>query len=309
MNGPFIKYTITMKTILLMSALVGMEIVISCQKTITVNPPAYQSRPSIQCMLDTDSIPVLYLNRTVPYFDKKISFADLVIRGAKIEIAGNYGKDSLYLDSIYDKTYCQYNYVYRGSKTILPNMLYTLSVTIGSDVYSATTFTDRLKPVIDSVAYTPTFSDLYGEHEGIIVYFKDIPSQQNFYRYQFDRYVDTTVRLVNEKIASECLGKDSLLVHEIGRSVYSDEGQSGQELKTVAEPAYSHKKGVKGWVFIQNIDKAAYDFFNMLDKQKQSQFNPFVEPVFLQNGQFGTKAIGYFSSKVNSSPVSFTFRE
>jgi hypothetical protein len=260
-------------------------------------------------MLDTDSLPILYLNKTVPYFDKKISFADLVIRNAKVTIENNNNTDSLYLDSIYDKTYCQYNYMYKGKKFITANTSYILKVEIGSELYTATTITDRIKPVIDSVLYTSAFNDLYGEHEGILVFFKDVPIQKSFYRYQFDRFVDTTVRLVNEKIASECLGKDSMLVHELGRSVYKDEGLDGQQLETVAEPAYSHKKGVRGMIFIQSIDKNAYEFFNLLDRQKQAQFNPFVEPVFLKDGQFGSKAIGYFSSKVNSNPVSFTFPE
>jgi len=77
----------------------------------------------------------------------------------------------------------------------------------------------------------------------------------------------------------------------------------------VIEPAYSHKAGTKGLIYVISFDKNAYDFFNQLDKQKQSQLNPFVEPVFLQDGQFGSTAIGYFSAKSNSFAVKFVFPE
>lgn len=84
---------------------------------------------------------------------------------------------------------------------------------------------------------------------------------------------------------------------------------TGQQIKMVIEPAYSHKTGTKGIVYVQSIDKNAYDFFDQLDRQKLAQFNPFVEPVFLQDGQFGSKAVGYFSAKKNSAPVTFIFPE
>ena len=111
---------------------------------------------------------------------------------------------------------------------------------------------------------------------------------------------------------SACLDKtrkDSALVHELGRSVYTDLGQTGKQIKIVIEPAYTHKQGTKGIVFIQTIGKDAYDFFDQLDKQKLAQFNPFVEPVFLRDGQFGSRAIGYFSAMVKSNPVSYLFPE
>jgi hypothetical protein len=123
------------------------------------------------------------------------------------------------------------------------------------------------------------------------------------------RYVDTTTQKASEKIVSLCLGRDSVRVTEIGRSVYSDVGQPGSQLKIVIEPAYSHKKGTHGLISIQTIDKNAFDFFDQLDKQKLAQFNPFVEPIFLKDGQFGNKAVGYFSTMVKSNPVAYIFPE
>ncbi len=282
----------------------------SCQKTITIAPQAYQSKASIQSMLEPDSLPVVYFNRTVPYFDQKVSFAELVIRNAVVKITSTSGTDILRLDSAYDRLYCQYNYYYKGSIPVQLNKQYTLTIISGADSYTATATTAGLtKSTIDSTSFTAKFNDLYGEHEGVIVYFKDIPGQTNYYRYEMDRYVDTSTKLASAKIASICLGRDSVWVHELGRSVYTDQGQTGQQIKIVLEPAYSHKAGTKGMIYIQTIDKNGYDFFDQLDKQKLAQFNPFVEPVFLREGQFGARAIGYFSAMVKSDPVLYIYPE
>lgn len=283
---------------------------ISCEKTITITAPSYSGKVSIQSMLEPDSVPIVYFNRTVPYFDKKVSFADLVIRNASVKISNGTSVDVLLLDSVYDRIYCQYNYYFKGYTAVQLNKTYTLTITYGADTYTATASTGNLsKATIDSTSFTPVFKDLYGEHEGVIVYFKDVPGQTDYYRYEMVRYVDTTTKRASEKIVSLCLGRDSVKMDEIGRSVYSDVGQNGLELKIVIEPAYSHKPGTKGLIYIQTIDKNAFDFFDQLDKQKLAQFNPFVEPVFLRDGQFGSKAVGYFSAMVKSDPVTYVYPE
>lgn len=300
-----------MKTIIHLLLIVISIIFYSCERTIIITPPAYLSRPSIQSMLEPDSLPVVYFNRTVPYFNENQLFKDLVIRNAQIKLQSSMGTDSLRLDSVYDKSFCQYNYYYKGNTPVQLNNTYTLTVKNGDDNYTAACQTNQLKPAIDSTSYTSEFFDLYGGHEGVIVYFNDIASQINYYRYEMDRYVDTsTLQAFVTVKASACLaGRDSALFHELGRSVYADEGISGQQIKIVIEPAYTHKKNTRGIVYIQAIDKNAYEFFNQLDKQKLTQRNPFVEPVFLRDGQFGNKAVGYFSAMIKSNPVLFIFPE
>lgn len=287
-----------------------LALISSCQKTITIKQPPYTSKVSIQSMLEPDSVPVVYFNRTVPYFDKSITFAQLVIRNATVHINDGTNTDILQLDSVFNKLYCEYDYFYKGSLPVQLNKTYTLTIINGTDQYTATATTMNLsRPVIDSTSYISNFKDLNGEHEGVIVYFTDILSQTNYYRYEMDRYVDTATKKAETRIASPCLGKDSIAIQELGRSVYSDAGQDGQEIKIVIEPAYSHVAGTKGMIRMQVIDKNAYDFFDQLDKQKLSLANPFVEPVFLRDGQFGSSAIGYFSAMVRSNPVNFIYPE
>jgi hypothetical protein len=281
----------------------------ACEKVITITPPPYNGKPSVQCMLEPDSAARVYFNRTVPFFDKKISFQDLIIRNAQIKIQNGAITDSLQLDSVYNKVYCQYDYFYKGAVPIQSNRSYTLTIKSGTDVFTATATTNQLPAAIDSISFTPVFKDLYGEHEGVITYFKDVPGQTNFYRYEMTRYIDTSAKLASGTIVSSCLGRDSLRITEIGRSVYTDDGQQGRQIKVVVEPAYTHQRGTKGVVIIQSMDQNAFNFFDQLDKQKLAQFNPFAEPVFLRAGQFGDKAIGYFSAMRKSSAVLFIYPE
>lgn len=282
----------------------------SCEKTITISPPAYKSRVSIQSMLEPDSLPIVYFNKTVPYFDSKVNFADLIIRNASVKISDGTSTDILAIDSVYDRIYCEYNYYYKGSQPVQPNKTYTLTIINGADTYSATASTSNQSKVsIDSTSYITNYKDLYGEHEGVAVYFTDVPAQTNYYRYEMGRYIDTTTKKAEVKIVSPCLGRDSVKVQEIGRSVYNDAGQNGLQIKIVVEPAYSHHPGTKGIIYVQSIDKNAFEFFDQLDKQKLAQFNPFVEPVFLRDGQFGSKAVGYFSAMIKSYPIIYFYPE
>jgi Domain of unknown function (DUF4249) len=302
-----------MKTFIGLAIIALSFFLYACEKVITIKPPAYLGKVSIQSTLEPDSLPVVYFNRTVPYFGKDVALGALAIRNAVVKITGNGNMDILHFDSVFSKTYCQYDYFYKGSKPVKLNQTYTLSIINGADTYTATAGTNLSKAIIDSTAYTPIFKDLYGEHEGVIVYFRDLPSQVNYYRYEMVRYIDTATQQAGPKLpASTCLDrtkKDSTLVHELGRSVYTDQGKPGQQVKIVIEPAYTHKEGTKGKIYIQTIDKNAYGFFDQLDKQKLAQYNPFVEPVFLREGQFGSRAIGYFSAMVKSNPVTYVFPE
>ena len=283
----------------------------SCTKEITLPQPDYVGKVSIQGFLEPDSLPILYANRTTPFLSATTTTGDLVIRNAVVKIIGNNATDVLKLDSTYDRIRCQFDYYYKGSiKTIL-NTDYRLEMTSNNVFYTATTNTTLSKTVVDSVGYTATFNDVYGEHEGVIVYFKDIAGQKNYYRYEQLRPVDTTMKhaSIALSISNGCIGKDTVNVLEFGRSVYTDANADGLPLKIVIEPAYTHRKNLKTTVRMQTIDKAMYDFYDQIDKQKLAQYNPFVEPIFLRDGQFGSKAIGFFGCRVRSSGVAFVFPE
>ncbi len=281
----------------------------ACEKTISIAPVAYTDKLNIQCAIEPDSLPILYLYRTVPFFDPAILASQLFVRNATVEISSTDGTDRLAPDSTYNLLKCEFEYFYKGKSLTKANKVYNLKIVWNGQTFNATTKTEQQRVTVDSVGYTPTFSDLYGEHEGVIVYFNGLAGQSNYYRYEMRRQVDSSQKYASSPLNSPCLGKEVVTVLEIGRSVYDGTNLGGQQNKLVIEPAFSHRKDLVGAVRIQTIDKATYEFFNNLDRQKLAQLNPFVEPIFVKSGQFGETAIGYFGALVRSAPVRFVFPE
>ncbi len=187
------------------------------------------------------------------------------------------------------------------------NTTYNLEVVVNGQTFKATTSTNLPKAKIETVSYVQTFSDVYGEHEGVVVTVRDVAGQANFYRYQMTRMIDTSVAGANIKLKSDCLGHDSILYTEIGRTVFDDIGLDGGLVKMTVEPAFTHKKGVKGVIRIQTLDENTAAFYNNVDNQKVSTYNPFVEPVFLKTQIDG--CIGIFGAYILSEPVAFIYPE
>jgi Domain of unknown function (DUF4249) len=285
----------------------GLACVVSCQKEVVLPQLPYDSRVIIQGIVEPDSLPIVYFNRTVPYLSGTTNPADLVIRNAKVTVSSLDGSDQLILDSAYQHMDCKYLFFYKGNVVIKKNTTYTLVIVDGPKTYSAYTSTTLLPVTIDRLSYTPAFKDIYGEHEGVITYFTDHPYEDNYYRFEMARKIDLSTRYVTGNGRDEivpCLEEgDTVMFTENGRSVYNDKNLQGQQIKLIIEPALTHMVKVTISVRIQTIDKVTYEFYDQLDGQKLAQYNPFVEPVFIREGQFGKAALGFFGSMVRSDTV------
>ena len=280
----------------------------ACEKTITIPQPPYDTKVSIQCGLEVGVPPRVYFYKTAPYFDTA-NLSKLFVRGASVKISNSNYTDSLSIDSAFNYIKCTYEYYYTGNTPVEANSNYQLTILYNKITYKATTTTNLSAVAIDSVGYVTKFTDIYGEHEGVVPYFHDIANQTNYYRYEMARTVDTATKYREGKIHSPCIGGSTVPILELGRSVYNDNNYNVDQMSFIIEPAYSHHKGLTGIVRIQSISKATYDFYIQLDRQKLAQLNPFVEPIFLTDGQFGNQAIGYFGSVIRSEPVLFIFPE
>lgn len=301
------KQSTSIAALLIASALACMGI--SCvEKTIDVKPLAYQAKPVIECMITPGQKPRLYLSTSVAYFDQKINRKDLNIKGAEVTVRSALGTDVLREDSAFNLFTCQYDYFYQGDTPIEKNVAYTLTIRAMGGVFTAQTTTDLSAVTITSVGYTSQFNDIYGEHEGVVVDFDDIPGQENFYRYQMNRMIDSTITYGSANAHSVCTDGSLFHIIEIGRSAYNDRNQNGLPMEIVVEPAYKHAADQVAYVLIQAIDRNAGEFYDALDRQKLALLNPFVEPVFLSSGQF-KDAIGIFGSYVLSDSVKFVYPE
>lgn len=285
---------------------IGVEIITSCEKNITIKPQYYESKPSIQCLLTPNTIPKLYLFKTIPYFDPQNSYKDLFIRDAIVTITSNSGSDLMKPDSSLNKFYCRYDYYYTGSEFTRENVTYSCKVEYAGRTYVAKTTTNQPKVQLDSVTYIEQFQDIYGEHEGVVLHFSDDPSGDNYYRFEMHRMVDSST--ADAQGFHSCSGTRMVPITEIGRTIYSAVNQNGLPMSFVIEPAYKHKRGDVGYVFLQSCDKYMFDFYSRLDKQRLTQANPFAEPVFINSSQF-TNAVGVFGSYALSDSIRFVFPE
>ena len=281
--------------------------IISCEKTITIEPQPYDNdKPSIQCLLTPGTHPKLYLFKILPYFDQQVSYKDLVIRNANATITSNLGADILVLDSVLNKFYCKYDYFYKGNQLTQANINYTLDIEIDGKLYTAETTTNQPKINLDSVTYIEQFQDIYGEHEGVISHFVDKANEENYYRFEMRRMVDSSTVDVNH--FHSCSGPEFVPITEIGRTIYSDVNQDGLPMSFVIEPSYKHKQNDTAYVFLQTCDKNMFDFYSKLDQQQLAQINPFAEPIFINSNQFAD-AVGVFGSYTLSDSVLFVYPE
>ena len=280
----------------------------ACQKDITIVPLPYDQKLSIECLLMPGTLPKLYLSHSVPYFNLDVTPGTAFVPDGTVIIAGGGTAETLHVDSTYNYFFCRWEPFYIGDIPTQENVTYQLTVESGGKTYTAETTTNVPAAQIDSVTYVFAFNDIYGEHEGVVVDFTDMAGMDNYYRYQMTRDIDTSVTAVGASDhKSECLGDSSATVVEVGRFVYFDRNQDGLPIQFVIEPSYKHKEGTLGYVRLQTLDKSAADFFDNLDRQRKSNANPFIEPVFLQSNI--PDAIGFFGSMNLSEPVPFVFPE
>ncbi len=286
-------------------AIVGGLLLEACQKNIDVAPQPYAGGVSIQCLLNPGEAPTLYLNRSVPYFDPKQTNAQLFIRDAQVSIATGDVTYPLTPDSLYNGFRCGYEYFYKGKSLVQKKATYRLNILWQGQTYTASAMTNLPVTPIDSVSYVPSFKDLYGDHEGVVINIRDQNCPDAYYRYTMARSIDSSTYDASG-IKSPCLTDQRVRVLEIGRTVFPSRG-SGM-LTIVAEPTYLHKKGDVGYIRLQTMDKNSFDFYDQIDRQKLALFNPFVEPVFLRPTQF-PNAVGVFGAIAVSDSVRFVYPE
>lgn len=283
-------------------------IILSCEKIITIKEKPYQDQLSIECLLVPGQIPKLFLNKSVAYFSSKVSNSDLFIADAIVKISSGNETDILKPSSERNPFLCQDEFFYLGKIPATYGKTYRLEVIYQGTTYTAETTVNQSKPILNTVDYTSKFNDVYGEHEGIIMNFNDTSNEENNYRFQMIRQVDSTVRTANNKVyRTECNGANKFTINEVGRSVYNDQNKNGLPMSFVIEPAYTHANGQKAKVYLQTMDSKSAIFFDALDRQKLATYNPFVEPVFLKTQIAG--CIGVFGSLNISEPVEFVFPE
>ena len=285
-------------------------LIAGCKKNIIINfPPDHHSKVFIEGMLYPGQKPKIFISQSHPFFSPRVTPQQVFARGALVKIISGSTADVLVPDSIFNKFRCRWEPFYRGNIAAEQGKTYTLEVSFEGKTYTATT-TISQKPVsIESIEYTPEFFDVYGGHDGVIIKITDHPGTADYYRFQMNRVIDTSVHHAHvlDGFVNTCVsGPDEKIpVTDIGRIVFTDENRDGQKIAMSIEVTYEYDKEDSGWVFIQSLDKNSAEFYKDLDDQFQAIFNPFVEPVFINTKIPG--AIGVFGSAVLSDSVLFVY--
>ena len=281
-----------------------------CKKDITINFPSnHNSKVFIEGILYPGKVPAIFLSTSNPFFSSKVTPQQVFARGAVVKITNGSSVDVLVPDSTYNKFRCRWEPFYRGNIVAEYGKTYTLEVSYDGKKYTATTTIIQRAVAIESIEYTPEFFDVYGGHDGVIIKITDRPGTKDYYRFQMNRIIDTSVHHAHvlDMFVNTCVsGPDEKFpVTDIGRIVFTDENSDGQKITMSIEVTYEYDTGDEGWVFIQSLDKNSAEFYKDLDDQLQAIYNPFVEPVFINTKIPG--AIGVFGSAVLSDSVLFVY--
>ena len=284
-------------------------IAVTCKKDITINlPPEHNSKLFIEGMLYPGQTPQIFISTSNPFFSADVTPQQVFARGAVVKITSGTSVDSLVADSMFNKFRCRWEPFYRGSIAAEFGKTYTLTVTFDSKTYTASTIINQKPAIIDSIKYSAEFFDVYGGHDGVIITITDNPGTQDYYRFQMNRMIDTSVHHAHvlDGFINTCTVPGEVFpVKDIGRIVFSDQNADGQKITMSIEVTYEYEEGDSGWIMIQSLDKNSAEFYKDLDDQLQAIQNPFVEPVFINTKIEG--AIGMFGSAVLSDSVLFVY--
>jgi uncharacterized protein DUF4249 len=282
----------------------------ACRKDITINFPVdHNSKVFIEGMLYPGKKPQIFISKSNAFFSSKVTPQEVFARGAAVKITSGATVDLLVADSIFNKFRCRWEPFYRGNIASEYGKTYTLEVSFEGRSYTATTTIDQRAVAIESIEYTPEFFDVYGGHDGVIIKITDPPGRRDYFRFQMNRIIDTTVHHAHvlDGFINTCVSgpEDKFLVTDIGRIVFTDENADGQKIVMSIEVTYEYEKGDSAWVYIQSLDRNSAEFYKDLDDQLQAIYNPFVEPVFINTKIPG--ALGVFGSAVLSDSVLFIY--
>jgi hypothetical protein len=282
---------------------------ISCQKDINIDFSAsHKEAVFIEGMLYPNKKPQVFMSQSNPFFSPKVTPQQIFARGAVVTITSGSTVDVLVADSIFNTFRCRWEPFYQGNILAEKGKTYTLDIRFEGKNYTASTTINQKAAVIEKIEYTPNFIDVYGSHDGVIIDLTDHAGTSDYYRFQMNRLIDTSVHHAHvlDIFVNTCAKKGELFpVKDIGRIVFTDEGADGQKMKIPIEVAFEYNKGDEGWIFLQALDKNSAEFYRDLDDQLQAIQNPFVEPVFIKTKIKG--AIGVFGSAVLSDSVRFVY--
>ena len=257
-----------------------------CEKEISVDLPPYDSKVVIEGYIEQGQNPYVLITRSQGYFDPVDSntFTQMQVTDARVYVSNGNQIDTLTNIGPY----------YFGDKFLGEvGKKYDLTVWVDNTKYTATT---TIKPPvpIDSIKFYPD-PDIDVDTLGFLWFYAHDPDTMgNAYR-----------------IYTKTIGKDTRFVHP-STSTMDDELFNGRAVEfsiyrgkdVLQDDLYNDEGldslGIKWYYFVMGetvvvkfctIDHANYEFWETMERQQQSDGNPFSSPVTpitnIQGGALG----------------------
>ncbi|MCF8239139.1 MAG: DUF4249 domain-containing protein [Saprospiraceae bacterium] len=281
----------------------------ACQKTLDITlPDHHQSQIFVEGILYMGEAPRIYLSESASFFSDKVTPQDVFVRNANVRLSEGSNIYFLQMDSTFDKFRCRWVPFYTTNIIVEKDRTYQLHIDANGSTLTGETST-ALQPItITDVAYTPEFFDVFGGHDGVIIRFQDNPGEGDYYRFQMDRWIDTSRYHAHalDGLINTCVEEDELFfVSDLGRTIFSDFTIDGALFELYLEVSFEYEEGDTATIYMQTLDEHAASFYSDMDKQLESILNPFVEPAFLHSTVQG--GLGVFGSAIRSPAVQFIY--
>lgn len=284
-------------------------VMLSCEQVIDIKTTGeFRGTVFVEGLLVVDQPPKIFLSEALPFKETQVTPQQVFARQAQVILTSSEGSELLQPDSTFDYFRCRWVPFYGGTVPVRHGETYALEIHYEGKTYKASTTIQQSTPEIHQIDYIAEFFDIYGGHDGVRIKLRDPEGPGNFYRFKMTRQIDNTVAHAHELdvIQSTCTDGELFWVTDLGRTIFSDEGNDGQILDLLVEVSFEYSEGDSTWITIQSLDEKAALFYKELDDQLISILNPFVEPVFLESRIDGD-AVGYFGSAVLSDSILFIY--
>lgn len=258
---------------------------VSCEKDIDIELDESIPRLVVDGTIENGKPPMIVLNRSLDYFGKLSSnalFASFV-RKADVTIRSNGQTYKLYEDSVKLDS----NYLYFYTQPLLIGKLntrYTLTISIGSEIYSSETTIPAITRAIDSIWWEKVTIEKDSSFARLMMKATDKPGYGDYIRYFTQRNRDPFFPGFNSVF-------DDQIIDGKTYTVTVDKGINKN--LPFEEKDLFFKRGDTATVKLCNIDKATYDFWRTFEFNFRSIGNPFSSPIKVL-GNVSGNALGYF---------------
>ena len=236
----------------------------NCEQVIDINPSGkYNGTVFLEGLLVVGKTPRIYLMEAPPFAREKVTPQQVFARGAAVTLINRGAEEILKPDSAFNSFRCRWEPFYGGENIVLWGETYELKIVYKGTTYTASTSINQGKPEILRVDYNPDFYDIYGGHDGVNILLKDLEGAGNYYRFQMNRQIDNSVLHAHilDVIKSNCTEEgEKFWVTDLGRTIFTDEGNDGQELDLLVEVSFEYSKGDSTWITMQSLDEKAAFF-------------------------------------------------